>query len=48
MVIPAAVAAAPAAATGFTVGTNILRQLAFQAGLTGLSAAAMDPNAGKK
>jgi hypothetical protein len=48
MVIPAAVAAAPAAATGFAVGTNILRQLAFQAGLTGLSAAAMDPNAGKK
>ena len=43
-----AVAAAPAAATGFAVGTNILRQLAFQAGLTGLSAAAMDPNAGKK
>jgi hypothetical protein len=48
MVIPVAVAAAPAAATGFAVGTNILRQLAFQAGLTGLSAAAMDPNAGKK
>jgi hypothetical protein len=48
MAIPAAVAAAPAAATGFAVGTNILRQLAFQAGLTGLSAAAMDPNAGKK
>jgi hypothetical protein len=48
MVIPVAVAAAPAATTGFAVGTNILRQLAFQAGLTGLSAAAMDPNAGKK
>jgi hypothetical protein len=48
MVIPVAVAAAPAATTGFAVGTNILRQLAFQAGLTGLSAVAMDPNAGKK
>jgi hypothetical protein len=40
--------AAPLAGTGFAAGSNILRQLAFQAGLTGLSAAAMDPNAGKK
>jgi len=42
MVVPAV-----AAAGGF-LGANFLRQLALQAGLTGLSAAAMDPNAGKK
>ena len=38
---------APAAAGSF-LGASFLRQLALQAGLTGLSAAAMDPNAGKK
>ena len=38
----------PAVAVGGFLGANALRQLAFQAGLTALSAAAMDPNAGKK
>jgi hypothetical protein len=38
----------PAVAVGGFAGANLLRQLVFQAGLTGLSAAAMDPNAGKK
>jgi len=42
MVVPAL-----AAAGGF-FGANALRQLAIQGGLTALSAAAMDPNAGKK
>ena len=37
-----------AGAVGGAFGANLLRQLAFQAGLTALSAAAMDPNAGKK
>jgi hypothetical protein len=48
MVVPAVAAGAVAAPTGLAIGGNILRQLAFQAGLTGLSAAVMDPNAGKK
>ena len=42
MAIPAAVAA------GGFLGANFLRQLGIQGGLTALSAAAMDPNAGKK
>jgi hypothetical protein len=39
---------APAVVVGGFSGANLLKQLAFQAGLAGLSAAAMDPNAGKK
>jgi hypothetical protein len=39
---------APAAAAGSFAGASFLRQLALQGGLTALSAAAMDPNAGKK
>ena len=42
MVVPAAMAA------GGFLGSNLLRQMALQGGLTALSAAAMDPNAGKK
>ena len=38
----------PLVAGAGAVGVALLRQLAFQAGLTALSAAAMDPNAGKK
>jgi hypothetical protein len=40
--------AVPAVVVGGFAGANWLKQLAFQAALTGLSAAAMDPNAGKK
>ena len=39
---------APAIAAGSFAGASFLRQLALQGGLTALSAAAMDPNAGKK
>jgi len=40
--------ALPALAAGGFLGANFLRQLGIQGGLTALSAAAMDPNAGKK
>ena len=39
---------APAIAAGNFAGASFLRQLALQGGLTALSAAAMNPNAGKK